>query len=60
LKADFADFKESRWEQPEARGVPKKYCRITKQGLELLREAKELWFGFSADVGGILSRPEGG
>lgn len=48
---------ETRWEQSEQRGVPKKYYCITKKGQNLLAEITELWNEFSADVNKILDSP---
>lgn len=45
---------ETRWEQGEARGVPKKYYCITPKGLQTLKQATEMWFAFSAEVDKLL------
>lgn len=46
---------QTRWEQTETRGVPKKYYSITEKGRETLRQTKQLWLDFSADVEKILN-----
>lgn len=45
---------ETRWEQSEARGIPKKYYRITPKGQAVLERAAALWLDFAADVEQIL------
>ncbi len=46
---------ETRWEQSESRGVPKKYYSITEKGRTTLQTAKQLWLDFSTDVEKILT-----
>jgi PadR family transcriptional regulator PadR len=49
---------ETRWEQSETRGVPKKYYIITEKGRLELQSAKKLWLDFSSDVEKILNEKE--
>lgn len=45
---------ETRWEQGEARSVPKKYYTITPKGQDTLTKATRLWLDFSAHVEQLL------
>ena len=46
---------ETRWEQSQSRGVPKKYYMITEKGRSVLKEATQLWLDFSGDIERILN-----
>ncbi len=46
---------ETRWEQAETRGVPKKYYSITEKGRETLQITRQLWLDFAADVEKLLN-----
>jgi PadR family transcriptional regulator PadR len=42
------------WSRPD-RGVPRKYYRLTEQGVERERELTEAWRSFAAAVNSVLS-----
>ncbi|WP_031556986.1 PadR family transcriptional regulator [Lachnospira multipara] len=44
----------SKWTEPKAREVSRKYYSITMPGLVVLDELKELWKNFSSNVNNIL------
>ena len=45
------------WDKP-ARGVPRKYYRLTPTGTERVEELTEAWRGFSAAVDAVLTGAE--